>query len=179
LTDYILVTGAPGSRWSGWVEENLYSLEGIDGVNTTDRSPEREYWNGRKLMHRGAYFDPEMEFSNNRESWDLPFTGKGTRVIKSHTFAYSLNTLKDYGYPIYMVLRSSIDCFNWWHEAGGWNITYPNYAWYGDDRNMMNQIASQNEAIWKFLVEHKDKVELIDGSLHDNSDRLVYRYQSE
>ena len=175
MSDYILATGAPGSKWSGWIEKNLYTLEGID---TSDRSPEREYWNGQS-MHRGAYFDPEMEYSNSRENWDKPFSGEGTRIIKSHTFAYSLNTLKDYGYPIYMVVRSSVDCFNWWHEAGGWNIEYPNYSWYVDDKNMMNQIVSQNESIWKFLIEHKDKVELIDGDLRENSDIFVYRYQSE
>lgn len=147
---YILVTGAPGSRWSGYVEDHLYTRTDID---TSDRSPEREYWTGRDLMHRGVYFDPLMEFSNFEEDWDKPFSGEGIRVIKSHTFAFQLPYLKRFECPIHLVYRSNQECFDWWHEAGGWNITYPNYAWYRDDDNMMEQIQLQNLLIKEFVEE--------------------------
>ena len=155
MTDYILVTGAPGSRWSGYVEDHIYTLDGID---TTDRSPEREYWFGREgnqdLLHRGAYFDNGMEFDNFRESWDLPFSGEGTRVIKSHGFAYQLPYLKEFGYPIHMVVRDNQECFWWWHQAGGWKITYPNYKpFYKDDDVMWEQICYQNHLILQFVEE--------------------------
>ena len=155
LSDYILVTGAPGSRWSGYVEDHLYILDGID---TTDRSPEREYWYGRDgdrtLLHRGAYFDPHMEFRNFREDWDKPFSGQGTRIIKSHCFAFQLEYLKEYGYPIHIVIRNDEECFRWWHQAGGWDITYPNYkGYYVDDDKMLEQIQIQNMILRNFVKE--------------------------
>ena len=106
---YIFVTGAPGSRWSGYVEDHIYTRDDID---RTDMSPEREYWHGRDgdkdLMHRGAYFDPMMEFRNEERYWDEPFSGEGIRVIKSHTFAYHLPYLIDFGCPIHLVYRTTM-----------------------------------------------------------------------
>ena len=84
---YILFTGAPGSKWSS-VVKNIYWSDDIDH---TDYSEARIYHHdadtpGRKhLMHIGAYWDPGMEF--NIDEWDKPFTGKGKRIIKSHTFS--------------------------------------------------------------------------------------------
>ena len=163
MSKYILVTGAPGSRWSGYVEDHLYTRTDID---TTDRSPEREYWTGREgdryLLHRGAYFDNGMEFNNFRENWDKPFSGKGIRIIKSHSFAYQLKYLKEFKCPIHMVVKDNQECFDWWHEAGGWDITYPNYKpFYKDDDNMMYQIIIINMLIREFvekegLEKHND-----------------------
>lgn len=158
LTKYIFVTGAPGSRWSGYVEDHIYTRDDID---TTDRSPEREYWltirdGARDLLHRGAYFDPLMEFRNNQEEWDKPFSGEGIRVIKSHTFAFQLPYLTQFKCPIHMVIKPDQECFDWWHQAGGWDITYPNYkGFYRDDDNMMEQINLQNMLIREFVEEHK------------------------
>lgn len=149
MDNYIFVTGAPGSRWSGYVEDHLYTRDDID---TSDRSPSREYYHNGNLMHRGAYFDPLMEFN---QMWDKPFSGEGIRVIKSHTFAFQLPYLKDFGCPIHMVIRPDQECFDWWHEAGGWDITYPNYAWYEDDDNMMEQIQLQNLLIRDFVESEK------------------------
>jgi hypothetical protein len=159
---YIFVTGAPGSRWSGYVEDHLYIRDDLD---KTDMSSEREYWRGRdgcrNLMHRGAYFDPGMEFRNEQKYWDEPFSGEGIRVIKSHTFAYHLPYLTDFGCPIHLIYRTNQECFDWWHQAGGWNITYPNYQWYRDDENMIEQIQMQNLLIKEFaqdegLEKHND-----------------------
>ena len=88
---YILFTGAPGSKWSS-VVKNIYWSDDIDH---TDYSEARIYHHdadtpGRKhLMHIGAYWDPGMEF--NIDEWDKPFTVKGKRIIKSHTFAHQLH----------------------------------------------------------------------------------------
>lgn len=158
--DYIFVTGAPGSRWSGYVEDHIYVRDDID---TTDRSPDREYRHGsdKKFQHRGAYFDPLMEYPNEDIFWDRPFSGTGTRVIKSHTFAYQLTFLKKYGYPIHLVYRPNQECFDWWHRCGGWDISYPSYEWYRDDENLMEQITIQNLLIKEFvekegLEKHND-----------------------
>ena len=130
---YIFVTGAPGSRWSGYVEDHLYVRDDID---KSDFRQDREYKVDGQVMHRGAYFDSGMEFNNFPQTWDLPFDeeGVGLRVIKSHLFAYQLDWLTQFKDDIHIVYRPDQECFDWWHEAGGWDISYPNYKnYYIDD----------------------------------------------
>ena len=61
---YILMTGAPGSKWSS-VFKNIH---GSADVDSTDYTEERTYWHDadtpgtKQLMHTGAYWDPGMEF---------------------------------------------------------------------------------------------------------------------
>ena len=168
---YIFVVGAPGSRWSG-VAKSIYFSEQID---QSDDTPERTYFNpnspakAKQLMHRGAYFDPGMEFGNELEDFDslskedlekifnAPFQGSDKiRIIKSHVLCYHVEKLsKMFGDPIVLVYRHDEDCFDWWKQAGGWDITYPNYKWYKDDATMKQQIALQNQAVRKFVYENK------------------------
>jgi len=151
---YILFTGAPGSKWSS-VAENIYQSPDID---RSDSTSERAYKKD-VVKHQGAYFDPGMEFDNSRKSWDKPFSGTGSRIIKSHTFAHQLNTLKDMGHPIVMVCRSNIECFDWWMQAGGFDINYPNYkTYYKDPSNMWLQIESQNKDITRFIQHNLDRI---------------------
>ena len=150
---YIFVTGAPGSRWSGYVEDHLYVRDDID---KSDFRQDREYKVNGQIMHRGAYFDSGMEFNNFPQSWDLPFDeeGVGLRVIKSHLFAYQLDWLTQFKDDIHIVYRPDQDCFDWWHEAGGWDISYPNYKnYYIDDEGLMSQIKLQNKHILRFVEE--------------------------
>jgi len=168
---YIFVVGAPGSRWSGVAKSIYYS----DQIDQSDDTPERTYFNpnspakAKQLMHRGAYFDPGMEFGNELEDFDslskedlekifdAPFQGSDKiRIIKSHVLCYHVEKLsKMFGDPIVLVYRHDEDCFNWWKQAGGWDITYPNYKWYKDDATMKQQIALQNQAVRKFVFENK------------------------
>ena len=53
---YIFVLGAPGSKWSS-VANSIYDLKEI---TNSDYLKNRTY----KEMHKGAYFDPGMEFGN-------------------------------------------------------------------------------------------------------------------
>lgn len=168
MNDYILVTGAPGSRWSGFVNEYLYTRPDVD---LTDHSPQREYWHNGNLMHRGAYFDSGMEFNNFRESWDLPFSGVGYRVIKSHLFAFTLDRLKQYGHQMYIIWRPDDECFEWWKEAGGFNITYPKYRpYYMDYEGIQDQIKLQNKHILRFVKEEGLKP-------YDDGKRIIYRWK--
>jgi len=168
---YIFVVGAPGSRWSGVAKSIYYS----DQIDQSDDSPERTYYNpksppkAQQLMHRGAYFDPGMEFGEQLKDFnsltkeeltkifDAPFKQDDKiRIIKSHVLAEHLDKLAEmFNDPIVLVYRHNEDCFDWWTEAGGWNITYPNYIWYKDDSNMKNQIAIQNQSITKFVIKNK------------------------
>ena len=154
---HILVTGAPGSKWSGIVGD-IYRSKDID---QTDYSKQRKFKN-RKVNHHGVYFDPGLEFDNKKEMWDLPFSGKGKRIIKSHTFAYQLNELKKYKLPIVMVYRNCYECYKWWHEAGGFDIEYPNYKpYYKNSDNMWCEITSQNTKIMQFVKDNEQSISRI------------------
>lgn len=149
------MTGAPGSKWSS-VARSIYWSKDVD---STDYSDNRTYHIG----HCGAYWDPGMEF--NVDEWDKPFNGKGKRIIKSHTFANNLDFLKFDGSPIILVYRNDYECMNWWLEAGGFDITYPNYKpYYKNEDKMWNEIQRQNSNILKFLWQEKENVKRINNS---------------
>jgi len=151
---YILFTGAPGSKWSS-VAENIYQSPDID---RSDSTSERAYKKD-VVKHQGAYFDPGMEFDNGRDNWDRPFTGTGRRIIKSHTFAHQLDELKTLGYPIVLVYRSHLECYDWWMQAGGFGITYPNYRdYYKDPENMWTEIKRQNIDIKIFIQKNIERI---------------------
>ena len=42
---------------------------------------------------------------------------------------------------------------DWWLEAGGFGITYPNYEFYCDTTGMWEQIEKQNKLILDFGQE--------------------------
>ena len=154
MSKYILITGAPGSKWSS-VAENIYQSPDID---RSDSSKQRGYQKG-VVKHQGAYFDPGMEFDNLKENWHRPFSGTGHRIIKSHTFAHELDELKNLGHPIVLVYRSNLECFDWWVQAGGFDITYPNYKeYYRDLENMKLQINLQNKDIMGFILANQSRV---------------------
>ena len=151
---YILFTGAPGSKWSS-VAENIYQSPDID---RSDSTSERAYKKD-VVKHQGAYFDPGMEFDNGRDNWDRPFSGTGRRIIKSHTFAHQLDKLKTLGYPIVMVYRSNLECYDWWMQAGGFGITYPNYrGYYKNTDTMWAEIKRQNADIKSFILRNLDRI---------------------
>ena len=151
---YILFTGAPGSKWSS-VAENIYQSPDID---RSDSTSERAYKKD-VVKHQGAYFDPGMEFDNSRENWDRPFSGTGRRIIKSHTFAHQLDELKTLGYPLVLVYRSHLECYDWWMQAGGFGITYPNYRdYYKDPENMWTEIKRQNIDIKIFIQKNIERI---------------------
>lgn len=144
---YILLTGAPGSKWSSVAD----SLSRSPDIDTSDSTSERLYKNGT-VKHKGSYFDPGMEFENDRENWDIPFSGTGNRIIKSHTFAHKLDELKNLQNPIVMVYRSHLECLDWWMQAGGFDITYPNYHYYQNLDKMKVHIKNQNQDINRFIL---------------------------
>lgn len=154
MTKYILITGAPGSKWSS-VAENIYQSPDIDRSDSNDQ---RQYRKG-EVKHLGSYFDPGMEYENTQDNWDKPFSGNGQRIIKSHTFAHQLDQLKTLGHPLVLVYRSHLECYDWWMQAGGFEITYPNYRNYYKDKNTMwNEIKRQNIDIVKFIQDNLSRI---------------------
>ena len=160
----IFFTGVPGSRWSGISQH----IEKIPGVNTSDRSYERTYEHGSFSGHKGAYFGRLMELEAKLDqqyidsAWSWPL---GTRVVKSHDWAYMLDRIKA-KFPndwIMLVHRPDQAAFDWWKEAGGFDIKYPSYAAYINDDIMKREISWQNQSILKFAEERNASWEAFDS----------------
>jgi hypothetical protein len=151
----IFFTGVPGSRWSGIAQ----TLETMPAFNTTDRTREREYIHNGFSGHKGAYFGRMMEFEAILDTDHIDsawrYKSVGTKLVKSHDWAYSLNQIKT-TFPndwIMLVYRDNAASFNWWKEAGGWNIKYPSYLAYQNDVVMTREIEWQNTAIINFAKQ--------------------------
>jgi hypothetical protein len=155
LPNRIFFTGVPGSRWSGIAQ----TLEQLDGFNTSDRTPARSYNHNQYSGHKGAYFGTGMELEAYLDERYIDYAWAeqgGTRIVKSHDWAYKLDLVRQQ-FPndwIMLVYRPDMASYAWWHEAGGFSIKYPSYAAYKDSTTMLGEIAKQNTAILQFAHDH-------------------------
>lgn len=163
----IFMVGAPGSRWSG-IAQNIE--DNIPGFNTSDRTQDRQYSHHSFSGHLGVYFGTGWEHSTSldQENLDRGFKNtNGTRILKSHEWAYHLDEIK-MQYPndwIMLVYRPEMSCYSWWHEAGGFTIAYPDYRpYYRDSVNMLNEIMQMNQSILRFSQKHDLKWNHISGN---------------
>lgn len=157
LPERIFFTGVPGSRWSGIAQ----ILETIPGFNTSDRTANRTYKHHSYTGHVGAYFGWKMEFdpiiswagtNHIDQAWTEP---GGCRLVKSHQWPDKFDEIEKH-YPndwIMLVYRPDMASFAWWHEAGGFQIKYPNYEWYQDEADMLHEISRNNKLILKYACE--------------------------
>jgi hypothetical protein len=151
----IFFTGVPGSRWSGIAQ----TIESLDGFNISDRTTNREYSHNGFSGHKGVYFGQLMEFDAilDAEYIDQAWSdSNGTKIIKSHHWAYMLDEIK-IQFPndwIMLVYRPDLSSHSWWHEAGGFNIKYPNYEWYKNSSTMLGEIIKQNACILEFAQKY-------------------------
>jgi len=155
LPNRIFFTGVPGSRWSGIAQ----TLETVPGFNITDRTAEREFNHGKFSGHRGVYYGTGMEYQAIADSKYLDQAWPdvaGTRIIKSHEWAYQLDVIKE-KFPndwIMLIYRPDMASYAWWHEAGGFNIKYPNYDWYKNSAGMLGEIGKQNQHLLEFAHKY-------------------------
>lgn len=198
--DLILVTGAPGSRWSGFCR----ALSAHPNINLSDHKTEYNYSKiintdtGLKKFssHIGAYWGPYHDQGHNFDRLDQmskdtvvqefkkPFRNweYGYKIIKSHWFSYHLPILRDM-FPKAIIIGihvSDTECFKWWHKVGGWNISYPHYDWYQDDNKLLKQISIENKNIKKYfnnLKQYNTLTEVLDDLNFDHSliDENSYR----
>ena len=124
-------------------------------MNTSDRTPEREYDHHSYTGHKGAYFGPQMEFEPilDGDYIDQAWTESGgCKLVKSHEWSYYLGEIRE-KFPedrIMMIYRPDMSSYAWWHEAGGFQIKYPCYDAYRDSAGMLSEIMAQNKAILEF-----------------------------
>ena len=158
--NFTFLVGAPGSRWSGvgqLVAENF-------NYDRSDENHERVYAHGKFSGHRGAYWGPGMELGHDFHRLESIYGDNvaafeqechtafdenefRTKLIRCHQFAYNLSWLYNNvnNSNILLVRRGNQDCFDWWTQAGGWDISYPRYDWYIDDDHMQHYIEVENK----------------------------------
>ena len=150
----IFFTGVPGSRWSGIAQE----IESEGGYDISDRTPDRNYTHNKYSGHVGAYFGTGMEFPAilDTKNLDLPYKGTGTKLHKSHEWSLMLDDIADLydRSGIILIYRPNEASLNWWLQAGGFNITYPNNDYSKNEKTMAKHIATQIDAILKFAHKH-------------------------
>ena len=172
--DLLIITGVPGSKWSGVVGRISHYID----INFTDRTPEREYGiikidpiTGEEKnygWHKAAYWGPYHEFGKQFydmsvltkreviEEFTAPFEDwDGIKIIKSHWFVYNMDQLAEI-FPKAKILGIYLPddvAFKWWHVLGGWDIYYPHYDWYGNDDRLKAEIKIGNGLLLKFFTE--------------------------
>jgi hypothetical protein len=162
MKNLIFFTGAPGSRWSGVGQKIRDNWEDADN---SDLTPDKLYTHHKYSGHKGNYYGPGMLNGNwldksfgTKAMWEneikQSFNGvpNSIKTILSHNFAYYLDDIVK-TFPdskIVLCYRPDDECYKWWHQAGGWDISYPSYDWYRDNSTMNYQIAEQNKAILDF-----------------------------
>lgn len=155
LPKRIFFTGVPGSRWSGIAQ----IIEESVGFDTSDRDDSKEYSHHNFTGHKGAYFGTGMTFESTLDSseyLDCPWSSDKTRLVKSHDWAIKLDEIKQ-KYPtdwIMMIYRPDMSSYAWWHEAGGFQIKYPDYTAYRDSTTMLSHIMEQNKCMIEFGFKH-------------------------
>ena len=162
----IFCTGSPGSTWSRIITE----LSRCTSVDTSDNREWRIY---EPANHSGNYFGPEMEFGAyffdlrgsgcSREEilielgkpYEQPY-GNGYRLLKSHVFSYNLPYIRQL-FPtskLLLIWRDENACYDWWIEAGGFDISFPDYSWYLNETVMKDRIKQENACIVKFAEDN-------------------------
>ena len=174
MIDLVFFTGVPGSRWSGIAQR----IKQDPIYNSTDRAPHRIYTHGDFNGHCDSYFGTGMEFDTNLDYSNLtaPFESvTGTLLLMSHEWPYHFDQIIE-RYPhadIQLVYRPNDASLEWWLQAGGFNITYPNYDWYVNEDGMRKQIAQQNKLILDFA--HKNVLQWKQDEKHSDIFLATYR----
>ena len=164
---YIFLTGVPGSRW-GRIENMLYKT--CDIVDTSCKLPYHQDLPSHGTQHIYTFWGPYHQHGEGFDRLDLlgpervmaeidaaydDNDDRPVRIIRCHWFSYQLDWIAE-NMPwvdILMVLREPEMSYRWWHESGGWDISYPNYTWYGSDTVVRRQIDVETKLMVEFIRE--------------------------
>ena len=106
-----------------------------------------------------------------------PFSGEGTKLLLSHEWPYYFKDIQEL-YPdawIQLIYRPNQPSMDWWLQAGGFTITYPNYDFYVDIDGMWDKICEQNKLILDFA--HKNKLQWLQH--HKHTDIFITTYKGK
>jgi hypothetical protein len=173
--DLIFAAGVPGSRWS----RILHTISLNEKIDSSDILLGDTYSSQVNLgdsfmrvgQHSGVYFGPGNTYGEQfddltkltkeefKKEISKVFTGTGKKIVKSHWFCskHNLEWLKN-NFPnstILFIYNPSRFSLLWWHAVGGWNIPFPDYSWYKDNRTMYIQMINDNVDILNFISENK------------------------
>ena len=188
----IFYVAVPGSGWA-----KLSLLLGCCSklnLNKSDRKLEREevckQGNTGLIHHKGAFWDPYMEFGNGFDDIEKNYSKQKfieeclkpfeihddkNYLIRSHFYAEEKNLnwlIKNFPKnKIIFVLRELKLCYEGWTTGMTFTKHYPNYkAWmkytFIDDhpenyKKLWSLIVRHDRMIRKFIFEHDDKVDII------------------
>ena len=188
-SDIVFIAGAAGSKWSAVAHALMYA----DGVNISDLELHRAHEAEGRALHFGNYFGPGMEFGQGfvdlsafsrealLEEFAAPYReAGGIKLLKSHFFSRQLPYLAE-TFPkarFVLVHRADQACLDWWQQAGGFSISFPDYSWYGNMDGMAEQVAIDNRGIVAFAAAHDARL-VRHRSLHPVLARLGLRYTAE
>ena len=170
--DLILLTGAPGSRWT-----SAHTRLTKCSTDFSSSEVSSEYWRIKTVQHpspfiaghSGVYWGPNHGIGEKFDDLhscskeyildeiNKGFTdNKGVRLVKSHWFSYNLNYLASMlpKAKILLCYGDELECYYWWNKCGGWGMGYPKYTWYQNDERMMRQIKEENYNILRFCTTH-------------------------
>jgi hypothetical protein len=172
---YVFISGVAGSCW-GWPAYYLAAATNL--VDPTGSKPWRINNAKGSLSHHtglvfagpyneiGEQFDALSTYPNKEAIFgeiDQAYDDNDQhqiRFVQCHWFAYQLDWIAE-NLPevdIIMSLRNVEMSFNMWHDAGGFNIEYPSYKWYGDDHKLWRQMHIEHKMMRNFAKKHKLKV---------------------
>jgi hypothetical protein len=187
---YILTVGIPGSRWGRlesilcdthreWVDSSSWKNYTMDmPLNNTGHM--HSFWGPYNRL--GAEFDqldllgPE-QFKYLMDKEFEPNNTAPYRFIRCHWFCYQLEWLEKNCPDMWILLmfREPEMSLRWWHESGSWDISYPNYKWYGTSDVLERQANVENKYMHKFI---KDRGLTFDYSLKD-ADKWYAKHMPE
>ena len=94
-------------------------------------------------------FGPILDSDYIDQAWS---NLQGCKIVKSHEWSYHLDEIQK-KFPddwILMIYRPDMSSYAWWHEAGGFQIKYPDYSYYKNSEFILSEIVKQNSAILEF-----------------------------
>lgn len=164
---YIFLTGVPGSRW-GRIEQMMY--QNADIIDVSCKQNHQQNDPGQGTSHIYTFWGPYHEHGDGFDRLDLlgpnevmrqidqayhPLDSRPVRIIRCHWFAYQLDWIaKNMPWvDILLAFREPEMSYRWWHESGGWDISYPTYEWFGTDTVLKREIMTQHKLMIKFMRE--------------------------
>ena len=137
-----------------WIKARYFERQGLrDWVFACATQPLELAYRPMLFRLAGLAIKRHIKVRSDAYPFDSAWTESGgTRLVKSHDWAYMLSNVQRH-FPndwIMLVYRPDMASYAWWHEAGGFQIKYPCYDAYQDSMGMLAAITRQNQCILEY-----------------------------